>query len=104
MTLLINEAETEDDEIVRTKMDGKTTGKNLFPNKVTIKVEGRGSSTMTMKDRNKLAQECKKADFRVLHEDKETKTKSRIIPPYPCAHELPKQDLPWYTCLGTEWQ
>ena len=57
MTLSINNSEMEDDDLVGAKIFCRITGQDLFPDKVTIKVEGRDPSTMTIEERNKLAKE-----------------------------------------------
>ena len=67
----------------------KTIGQALYPNKITIKIEGRDSPTMTPEERAKLAKECKGADFRVPHKDKDTKEETRIAPPFPCVYMIP---------------
>ena len=83
MTLSINDTEMEYDDPVGAEMVCKTTGQNLYPNKVTIKIEGRDPSTMILEERNKLTMECKEADFNVPHEDEKTKEVTRIVPSFP---------------------
>ena len=65
MTLLINDSKTEDKDTVGAKMVSTTTGQDLFPNIVTIKVKGRDPPTMTLEEWNELAQECKDAELLV---------------------------------------
>ena len=89
MTLLINGIEMVDEYSVGEDMACKTTGQDLYPNKITIKIEGRDPPTMTPEERAKLAKECKEADFRVPNKDNDTKEEIRIAPPYPCVYVTP---------------
>ena len=54
MTLSVYNTEMQDDDPVGAEMVCKTTSQNLFPNKVTIKIEGRDLPTMTLKEQKKL--------------------------------------------------
>ena len=50
---------------VREYMTPTVTGEDLYPNKITIKVKGLGPPTMTVEERNALADSCKRAKFQI---------------------------------------
>ena len=49
----------------REYMTPTVTGKDLYPNKITIKVKGLSPPTMTVDERNALADSCKRAKFHI---------------------------------------
>ena len=49
----------------REYMTPTVTGKDLYPNKITINVEGLRPPTMTVKARNALVDSCKRAKFQI---------------------------------------
>ena len=50
---------------VREYMTPTVTGEDLYPNKITIKVKGLSPPTMTVAERNALADSCKRAKFQI---------------------------------------
>ena len=68
-TLAIVRGKTNDDNLVGSKMDQRTTGRDLFPNCVAIGMEDRDPPTMSTEDRARLSKEFKKAEFLKLHKN-----------------------------------
>ena len=80
ISFLSDDSPTDLTELITLVMDGKAmkvnlqvreymtptvTGKDLYPNKITIKVKGLSPPTMAVKERNALADSCKRAKFQI---------------------------------------
>ena len=70
MTLFINGEEMNDNTPVGNFMKLGISTKEPYPNKITIKVEGKEPPTLTPQQRQKLQEDCENADF-MIGEDKE---------------------------------
>ena len=87
--LFINGRELVDERVLGGDMENKTTGQNLYPNKITIQIRGRDPPTMTSDERTKLMKECEEADFKQPNNNEENKEKTRTIPKSPCIYVIP---------------
>ena len=65
ITLVMNGTVMKGNLQAREYMTPTVTGKDLYPNKITINVDGLRPPTMTVKERNALVNSCKQAKFQI---------------------------------------